>query len=364
MTSQLIVGKELRRLGKGVIDLARSRRLSQVGGGGVTRTYLVALGLFCVLPIGATAALYYSIPSETLTASPVRTLTVEPVRLPDLRGQMAAIEAVTDPISHEIFVREAETLTSLLARLQIKDTQARDFIIRNPITQALVYPKQGQFVTAVAGEDGKLEELRLYTDSDISGKGSRLEVRRTARGFQANTTPYEYDTELTMANGVVSSSPDASLLNAGVPAKIVEQMHSAFDFDRDIVSQLQRGDAFRLIYETKFAEGSFVRHGRLLAMQLDHDGKTTELFRFDNDNAGGNFYDAEGNISRRTFMRVPLDVQSVTSEFSPMRRHPVISVFLEVRPISAFCRGKIGSLLQSRRVLRSIPCPLRSRISY
>ena len=326
MTSQLIVGKELRRLGKGVIDLARSRRLSQVGGGGVTRTYLVALGLFCVLPIGATAALYYSIPSETLTASPVRTLTVEPVRLPDLRGQMAAIEAVTDPISHEIFVREAETLTSLLSRLQIKDTQARDFIIRNPITQALVYPKQGQFVTAVAGEDGKLEELRLYTDSDISGKGSRLEVRRTARGFQANTTPYEYDTELTMANGVVSSSPDASLLNAGVPAKIVEQMHSAFDFDRDIVSQLQRGDAFRLIYETKFAEGSFVRHGRLLAMQLDHDGKTTELFRFDNDNAGGNFYDAEGNISRRTFMRVPLDVQSVTSEFSPMRRHPVTGV--------------------------------------
>ena len=37
----------------------------------------------------------------------------------------------------------------------------------------------------------------------------------------------------------------------------------------------------------------------------------------------------------------------------------MLSVFLEVRPISAFCRGKIGSLLQSRRVLRSIPCPLR-----
>lgn len=39
----------------------------------------------------------------------------------------------------------------------------------------------------------------------------------------------------------------------------------------------------------------------------------------------------------------------------------MLSVFLEVRPISAFCRGKIGSLLQSRRVLRSIPCPLRSQ---
>ena len=34
------------------------------------------------------------------------------------------------------------------------------------------------------------------------------------------------------------------------------------------------------------------------------------------------------------------------------------------QPISAFCRGKIGRLLQSRRVLRSIPCPLRSRAGY
>ena len=33
----------------------------------------------------------------------------------------------------------------------------------------------------------------------------------------------------------------------------------------------------------------------------------------------------------------------------------MLSVFLEVRPISAFCRGQIGGLLQSRRVLRSIP---------
>lgn len=345
MTSQLIVGKELRRLGKGVIDLVRSRRLSQVGGGGVTRTYLAALGIFCLLPIAATAALYYSIPNETLTSAPVRTLKIETVRLPDMRGQMAAIEAVSDPIFHEIFVREAETLTSLLARLHIKDAQAREFILRSSQAQSLVYPKQGQFVSAVAGEDGKLEELRLFTDSDISGKGEVLEVRRTDKGFEAKTTPFEYDTELTMANGIVSNSPDASLLNAGVPAKIVEQMHAAFDFDRDIVSQLKRGDAFRLIYETKFADGSFVRHGRLLAMQLDHDGKTTELFRFDNDNAGGNFYDADGNISRRTFMRVPLDVQSVTSEFSPMRRHPVTGV---LRPhLGTDFRAPWGALVRA-----------------
>lgn len=345
MTSQLIVGKELRRLGKGVVDLVRTRRLTHVGGGGLTRTYAAALGVFCLLPIAATAALYYSIPDKTLTTEPVRTLTVENVRLPDLRGQMAAIEAVGDPIAHEIFVREGETLTSLLARLQIKDIKARDWILRSAEARELVYPKEGQFVTAVAGEVGRLEELRLYLDSDISQKGEVLEVRRTEKGFAASVTPFAYDTELTMVNGIVSGSPETSLLSAGVPAKIIGQMHSAFDFDRDVVSSLVRGDAFRLIYETKYAKGSFVRHGRLLAMQLDHGGKTTELFRFDNDGLGGNFYDADGRISRRTFMRVPLDVQSVTSEFSPMRRHPVTGV---LRPhLGTDFRAPSGALVRA-----------------
>ena len=38
-----------------------------------------------------------------------------------------------------------------------------------------------------------------------------------------------------------------------------------------------------------------------------------------------------------------------------------VILFLEVRPIFAFCRGKIGSLLQLRHVLPNIQCPLRSR---
>lgn len=37
----------------------------------------------------------------------------------------------------------------------------------------------------------------------------------------------------------------------------------------------------------------------------------------------------------------------------------MLSVFLGVRPISAFCRGKIGSLLRLLRAPLNFPCPLR-----
>ena len=130
MSSQYLIGKELCRIGRAVLDLVRSRHLSSVGAGGFTRSSLVALGIFCALPVAATAALYLSIPDETLTAAPNQVLTTEVVRLPDLRGQIAAIEAIPDPISHDIFVRPAETLSSLLARLSIRDPQAADFIAR------------------------------------------------------------------------------------------------------------------------------------------------------------------------------------------------------------------------------------------
>ena len=327
MSSQYLIGKELCRIGRAVLDLVRSRHLSSVGAGGFTRSSLVALGIFCALPVAATAALYLSIPDETLTAAPNQVLTTEVVRLPDLRGQIAAIEAIPDPISHDIFVRPAETLSSLLARLSIRDPQAADFIARHHEAGPLIYPHAGQFVSATANEDGLLQDLKLYLDSNVTDQGSLVHVWRDGQGkLSLEVAPYEYEVELTMVNGFVDNSVDESLHQSKVPQPIVRQMHSAFDYDLDLVSQLKKGDAYRLIYETKFAEGSFVRHGRLLAMQLDHNGKTTELFRFDNDNAGGNFYDAEGNISRRTFMRVPLDVQSVTSEFSPMRRHPVTGV--------------------------------------
>ena len=327
MPSQLIVGKELRRIGKAVLELKNSRRLSEVGSSGVTRPSLFALALFCALPVAATAALYLSVPNETLNANPVRRPAVETVRLPDLRDQMAAtLEVVDEPLTHDIFVREAETLASLFARLGVRDPQAQTFILHTPEAQALLAPQAGQFISAVVDEKGLISTLSLYMDSNVTGQGRVLTVARQDGALAAELADYSYDVELIMVNGLVSDSIEESLQQSRVPSSIVAQMHSAFDYDRDVVNKMKKGDAFRLIYESKFADGNFVRYGRLLAMQLDQGGQTTELFWFGNDDAGGNYYDASGRISRRTFLRVPLDVQSVSSEFSPMRRHPVTGV--------------------------------------
>lgn len=54
-----------------------------------------------------------------------------------------------------------------------------------------------------------------------------------------------------------------------------------------------------------------------------------EAYWFENDSRAGGFYTLAGRASQHTFMRVPLDVKDVSSEFAPLRRHPVTGV---VRP--------------------------------
>ena len=54
-----------------------------------------------------------------------------------------------------------------------------------------------------------------------------------------------------------------------------------------------------------------------------------EAYWFENDSRAGGFYTLAGRASQQTFMRVPLDVKDVSSEFAPLRRHPVTGV---VRP--------------------------------
>ena len=91
------------------------------------------------------------------------------------------------------------------------------------------------------------------------------------------------------------------------------------------MNDLKQGDRIRLVYAKEFADGNFVRNGDLLAVQIVRGDEVSEAFRFTSGQAAG-FYTLDGRSASQTFMRVPLDVKDVSSEFSPLRRHPVTGV--------------------------------------
>ena len=327
MTSPSLVGAQLRRLGHAVTsnlaDYVRNRPQA--------RRRLTALLLAGAVPPAVLAGFILSIPEEPIDPAKLQRVVYTPVKLPDLRSQITLSTPVNEPMTRDTPVRDHDTLTSLFARLKIRDPAAFDFVTRDPGARELVIPRKGGFATADLAADGSLNRLSLFYDTPDTAEGRVLEVTRMDDGqsFAVNTSPFAFDVQTALVSGTVLGSPDASFKDLGVPATIVTQMHNAFDFDRDAVTALTAGDRFRLIYETKYAHGNFVRYGRLLAMSFDHAGTTQTWFWFNNDGRGGHFFDASGRIAQRVFMRIPLDVKSVSSEFAPLRRHPITGV---VRP--------------------------------
>lgn len=164
------------------------------------------------------------------------------------------------------------------------------------------------------------EEALASLHRDIeSQKSDSLSVNRTAAIDDSSSLYLRKQT----AAGAVTGEVQSSLLSAGIPAGIIKQMHTAFDGTNDLVQQMRRGDTFRVIYEAEYAQNRLTGYGKLLSLEVTNAGKRTRLFWYPVDEEHGFFFDEDGNAAQTPFIRVPLDVKEVSSEFQPMRRHPV-----------------------------------------
>ncbi len=93
---------------------------------------------------------------------------------------------------------------------------------------------------------------------------------------------------------------------------MIDALESEIDFHRD----LRRGARFRVIYESLYASGEYLRAGRLLAVELENSGKRFSAYWFANGSKHGGFYAADGRSLKQAFLRSPLEYTRVSSGFS------------------------------------------------
>ena len=97
-----------------------------------------------------------------------------------------------------------------------------------------------------------------------------------------------------------------------------------FGWDIDFVFDIRKGDAFRLIYETVYAEGEIAKNGDIVFAEFINQGETYTAYRFINPSTGKEYYDQSGNNIKKAFLKAPLDFAYVSSHFNPNRMHPVL----------------------------------------
>lgn len=110
-----------------------------------------------------------------------------------------------------------------------------------------------------------------------------------------------------------------------IPATTIMEMAAIFGGVIDFILDPRSGDQFSILYEEKYLDGELIGHGDILASRFVNQGKVFTAVRYIDDEGEVGFYNPEGESMRKAFLRSPLDVFRISSNFNPSRRHPVLN---------------------------------------
>jgi murein DD-endopeptidase MepM/ murein hydrolase activator NlpD len=226
------------------------------------------------------------------------------------------------PYWREERVQRGDSIASLLARLQVEDAGALNFLRTDRRARGLYELVPGRTLRAVTTGAGQLISLR-YLKAD----GSELVLRRDQDAFSFSLEQPTTVTQLQMASGEIQSSLFAAMDRAGLSDAAAVQLADIFSSEIDFHRDLQPGDRFSVVYEAEFSNGEFIRTGRILAAEFINAGEQHRALYFEDSEGRGGYYTPDGKNVRKAFLRSPLEVSRISSGFTFARLHPVLNVW-------------------------------------
>jgi murein DD-endopeptidase MepM/ murein hydrolase activator NlpD len=182
---------------------------------------------------------------------------------------------------------------------------------------------------------------RLYPGYQLSfhipeaGKLAQLKVLKSPLEgylFTLNDSSYQVEPIIRTAElrpsfkeGVINDSLFMAAKRADIPAASIMEMADIFGGVIDFILDPRDGDDFSILYEEQYLDGQFIGNGDIIAAQFTNQGKQFVAVRYINEDGEVGYYSPEGESMRKAFLRTPLDVFRISSNFSLNRKHPILN---------------------------------------
>ena len=134
----------------------------------------------------------------------------------------------------------------------------------------------------------------------------------------------EVEIRIDTISGKISSSLWNSIVEVGGDPNLANELSEIYAWTIDFFG-LQKDDEYEVIYEQQFIDGEYIELGKIIAAKFHHGNLDRLAFYFEQ-NAGGDYFDEEGNSLQRTFLKAPLRFSRISSGFSNSRMHPVLKI--------------------------------------
>lgn len=175
-----------------------------------------------LLLLGAGGALAVAGLSPLSSSLPVKLL-VESVSTLSLDNQIQSLKRGDIRLYRADTSRSSDSADSLLARLNVSDAQAAEFMRANALVRGNLLGRAGRSVRAEMDDDNRLLRLtaRWATDSSVSFQ--RLVIERQDLGFVARLETGELASSVRLSSAFIQSSLFAATDDAHIPDSIAKK---------------------------------------------------------------------------------------------------------------------------------------------
>ncbi len=229
-----------------------------------------------------------------------------------------------DPIrEHEETIQRGTTLSDILFAYDFSPADIHKLRQDVKSVYDLAKIKAGNKFRVFTSEEGEVQSLEYNIDN-----GKYLTIKKDLDTYKAEIKEFEFDLKLKMIWGRIESFLIRTVTEQGEKANLAFYLAEIFAWDIDFNMDIRKGDSFKVLFEKKYLDGQFVGYGNVIAAEFTNSGKTFQAFRFTYpDTKASDYFDFEGNSSRKEFLKTPLNFRRISSRFSYSRLHPVRKVY-------------------------------------
>ena len=173
-------------------------------------------------------------------------------------------------------------------------------------------------------QDGRLQGFEYEIDDQ-----KKLCVDLAEGQFSITTKNIEYDVRTAVVDGMVRSSLFKAVTKQGESPVLAIKLADIFAWDIDFIRDIREEDSFRLVVEKRYRKGEFSGYGPIVAAQFVNQGHTYQAFLFSTQDGRTEYFNAQGQAVRKTFLKAPLNFTRISSGYTHRRKHPILNV---VRP--------------------------------
>src|SRR5690606_6670772 len=116
------------------------------------------------------------------------------------------------------------------------------------------------------------------------------------------------------AAGTINQSLWVSMEEQQLPVDLITAMENALGWSVDFY-HIQKGDAYKLVYERTYVEGEPIGIGKLLGAEFTSGKTTYHSIRYQSASHDG-YYDLEGRPMKKAFLKSPVEYARISSRYS------------------------------------------------